>query len=203
MVNILDITKYNPAFDKHIIWQYDNAKCLKSLIAAKKEWFNTNVKQFWADIVTNFLDISTANDWGLLLWGKILQEKRQYLINGILTNLSTALYRRVIKAKLNLLFSAGTVPDILNFVNFIFADYSTTELPAVTVRDNLDMTITYVFNFQPTAEEDALIQDDKFLPRPAGVLANRMIIPNLQIFGFEGTGLQTWNNGTFWNGQIF
>lgn len=203
MVNILDITKYNPDLEKHIIWQYDNSNHLKSLMSAKKDWFDNNVKQFWADIITNFLDISTANDWGLLLWGKILQEKRQYLINGMPTNLSTSLYRRVIKAKLNLLFSAGTVPDILKFVNFIFSDYATAERQAVTVRDNLDMTITYIFNFQPTAEEEALIKDDKFLPRPAGVLRNGYIIPTLDIFGFEGSGLQPWNQANFWNGQNF
>ena len=37
------------------------------------------------------------------------------------------------------------------------------------VQDNLDMTLTYVFNFATTPVEKSVIQGSGVLPRPTGV----------------------------------
>ena len=40
MGKILDTTAYNPNFEQHITWQFDNSKCLKSIINSKKTWYD-------------------------------------------------------------------------------------------------------------------------------------------------------------------
>ena len=199
MVKILDTNAYNPNFEQHILWQYDNSKSLKSLILSKKNWYNTNLTEFWQNIITDFLKISSANDWGLNLWGKILQVRRLYNINGELVYISKELYRKVVKGKLQLLFSSGTIPDIHKFCNSVFSDYVHQNAWAVYIKDNNDMTIQYIINFTPTTEELALLYDRDFLPTPAGVGKNIYITSTDTLFGFQGSEFQPFNNGVFWN----
>lgn len=156
-IKINDIFKNDINLIQNIIWQYENAESLKKLIVQKDAWYDENLKAFWKKIIDDFLNISTANDWGLNLWGKILDVTRIYNVNGSLVTLSTELYRRLILGKLQLIRSNGTVPEINKYLNFIFSPYVTESSFAATVRDNLDMSVVYVLNFDPTDEELALI----------------------------------------------
>lgn len=203
MVKILDTTAYNPNFEQHILWQYDNAKHLKSLISSKKNWYKTNNEDFWKNLITDFLCIDTANDWGLNLWGKILQVKRLYNLNGQQISLSKKLYRRLIKGSLQLLYSKGSIPEIHKFCNSVFEDYVNVNSWAVYVKDLNNMTLQYIVNFEPTQEELALLYDRDFLPTPTGVKSIIYIMPASTLFGFYGTEFQTFDNGVFYNGQIF
>jgi hypothetical protein len=45
------------------------------------------------------------------------------------------------------------------------------------VRDNLNMTMTYVFNFVLTPVESAIVSESGILPRPAGVFATVTVVP--------------------------
>ena len=198
---IQDIFTFNSNLIKHVIWQYDNAEIFKNLIESKNEWYSDNLNGFWEKIVSDFLNINTANDWGLNLWGKILQVKRLYNVNGEQVNLSKELYRRLILGKLQLIRSNGTVPEINKYLNFIFSPYTTESAWASTVRDNLDMSIVYILNFEPTEEELALIYSRTFLPTPAGVEDKIYLMPQDKIFGFNGTGFQPWNQAPFWDGR--
>lgn len=200
---INDILSYNPNLTQHILWQYDNAAVLKALIEAKKTWYYNNLQDFWQQIVNKFLNIATADDWGLNLWGKILQVKRLYNINGSQISLSKELYRRLIKGKFKLLFSDGSIPEIHKYCNDIFKDYIKDGSFAVYVKDNNDMSLTYTINFEPTTEELALLYDRSFLPTPAGVKASINIMPAINLFGFFGTEFQPFNQGIFWNGNSF
>jgi len=198
---IQDIFKYDADLKQHILWQYENAPALKSLIEQKAAWYKVNVNDFWNYIRANFLNIKTANDWGLNLWGKILKVKRIYKINGADISLSTELYRRLVLGKLQLLYSNGTVPEIHKYCNNVFSDYVTPFSWAVLVFDNHDMSITYQLNFSPTTEELALILSRDFFPTPAGVEEHINIIPYKNIFGFYRTEFQPFNQVPFWNGQ--
>lgn len=199
---IQNILNYAPDLTQHIQWQYDNASVINSLVEAKNNWYSANLTEFWQGIVSDFLNINTANDWGLNLWGKILQVKRLYNVNGEQISLSTELYRRLILGKLQLIRMNGTVPEINSYLNFIFAPYATeTSYPAY-VQDNRDMTVSYIFNFQPTDEELALIYSRSFLPTPAGVEDNIIVLTEDAIFGFEGSGFQPWNQAPFWSGEF-
>jgi hypothetical protein len=63
------------------------------------------------------------------------------------------------------------------------------------VRDNLDMTMTYVFGFYPPDEIKFIVDNYAVLPRPAGVLLN-YVIAGVKKFGFGSLNLN-FNNGNF------
>lgn len=199
--DINDIFVFDTNLIQNVIWQYENAENLKGLISQKEDWYNENLKQFWEKIVTDFLNINTANDWGLNLWGQVLQISRTINVNGVLTNISTELYRRLVLGKLSLIKMNGTVPEINRYLNFIFKDYKSENSLGAIVRDNYDMSITYILNFEPTEEELALIYSRTFLPMPAGVQDKIYILEEKNIFGFYDTGFQPWGQAPFWDGR--
>ena len=199
--DIQDIFTFDTNLIQNILWQYENATSLKSLITQKEAWYNTNLNDFWLYIVDNFLNIQTANDWGLNLWGNILNVSRIYTVNGVQTTLSTELFRKLILGKLQLIRSNGTVPEINKYLNFIFSEHITENSYAALVKDNFDMTVYYVLNFVPTDEELALIFSRSFLPTPAGVKDKIYLLDQTTIFGFYNTGFMPFNTAPFWDGS--
>jgi hypothetical protein len=55
-----------------ILWQYDEASNLLSLINQKQSWYNLNQSQFWNDWYNNVFNLLTANQFGLSVWSYIL-----------------------------------------------------------------------------------------------------------------------------------
>lgn len=200
-IKIHDVFTFDTNLIQNIIWQYENAESLKSLIMAKQGWYDENLTKFWENIVDDFLNINTANDWGLNLWGKILKVSRIYNINGVQTTLSTEFYSRLILGKLQLIRSNGTVVEINKYLNFIFSNHKTDTSLAAYVKDNYDMSVYYVLNFEPTDEELALIYSRTFLPTPAGVEDKIYLLNPTTIFGFSETGFMPWNQAPFWDGR--
>lgn len=199
--NILNIFEFDENLIQNVIWQYDNAPALKSLIEAKDEYYNTNLTLFWDKIVSDFLNIHTATDWGLNLWGKILQLNRIYNINGQTITLTTETYRRVILGNLQLIHSNGTIPEINKYLNFIFKNDEGANFQSYAF-DNNDMSVQYVLNFEPTLEELALIYARVILPTPAGVQDRLYILEQTKIFGFYDTGFQPFGQAPFWDGRF-
>lgn len=177
----------------NILWQYDSAPNLKSLIESKQNWYNANNEQFYEGIINNFLNLTTANDWGLNLWGLILQVPRTYTINDENVVLAKERYRLVLRAKLLLTKMNGTVPEILDYLNFLFEGNG-----QISAIDNLDMTITYRFNFNLSNLQLAVLTTTDLLPTPAGVQANIITLDN-KVFGFNGSNAQPFNQGRFAN----
>lgn len=178
------IVEYNPTidFEKHIFWQYNNAPAINSLTQAKQQWYDLNQTQFWNDWVSNVLNIQTANDYGLAIWGGLLQIPRTYLVNGENITLTTNQYRTVILARLKLLKMRVTVPEINKLLQFLFGQYG-----KAYVIDNYDMTMTYRFNFNLTDLQLAVLQNVTLLPRPAGVKIEIITLGD-KVFGFNGSG---------------
>lgn len=179
-----DIFEYNPSidFEKHIFWQYNNAQALNSLINLKQDWYNTNQVEFWQNWIGNVLNIATANDYGLAIWGTLLGIPRIYQVNGSNLSLSTEQFRKVILARLKLIHMRGTVPEINALLKFLFSDYG-----KAYVIDNYDMTLTYRFNFNLSPLQIAVLQTVTLLPRPAGVQVTIITLDN-KVFGFDGSG---------------
>lgn len=160
--------------EKCILWQYDKAEKLGNLIKAKQEWYRNNVSYFITKWYLDVFNIKTATDFGLSVWGKILNFPRQIVNKQIsILNLSTEQYRflllgQVLKFKMNC-----TIPEINRYLRVIFNE---TTNDNVYVIDNHDMTITY--HIEPTSlsyEIKTLIQNYNFLPSPAGVKVNTSI----------------------------
>lgn len=187
------IFNYTPDidFEKHIFWQYNNAPAINALVNQKQEWYATNHSGFWIDWITNVLNLSTANDYGLAIWGLLLQVPRTYVVNGQSMTLTTAQYRGVLKARLRLQNMRATVPEINKLLKDLFGSYG-----RAYVIDNLDMTMTYHFNFNLTDLQIAVLQNVALLPRPAGVEILIVALGN-DVFGFNGSDALPFNQAPF------
>ena len=72
----------------------------------------------------------------------------------------------------------------------------------VYAQDTGDMQIRYVFSFKLTSEDRALINAGEIIPRPAGVLVKVLQNIPASTFGFRGSGLMPFNQGTFFPDEI-
>lgn len=187
------IFEYDPSidFEKHIFWQYNNAPAIKSLINAKQQWFNENQVNYWTDWVRDVLNITTANDYGLAIWGILLGIPRVYDVGGVSTTLNTEQFRTVILARLKLLHMRCSVPEINSLLKFLFGKYG-----KAYVVDNKNMTITYKFDFNLSALQIAVLENVTLLPRPAGVQALVVTLGD-DVFGFNGSNALPFDQARF------
>lgn len=101
--------------------------------------------------------------------------------------LEDEIFRRCLFAKLQLLYSNGSVYDINKYLNKIF------EGSGVYVQDNYDMTMNIVFPNTPTDADLTIITSPDFAPKVAGVYINTGIqVLSEDTFGFEQNKLSTW-----------
>ena len=179
-------------FDKHIFWQYNNATNLKSLVDSKQKWYKENQVDFWENWISNVINIRNANDYGLAMWGALLQIPRSYMVNGSSMTLTTNQYSKLLLARLKIIKMRGTIPEINSLLNFLFGEYG-----KAYVIDNFNMTLTYRFNFNLTDLQKTIIQTIPILPKPAGVGITIVSLDN-EVFGFDGSG-RPFDQGRFAN----
>jgi hypothetical protein len=55
-----------------ILWQYNDAAKLQSLLEQKQEWYDEQYSAFWEDWYRDVFDLRTANDFGLSVWAILL-----------------------------------------------------------------------------------------------------------------------------------
>lgn len=55
-----------------LLWQYDQATAIQSLVTQKQAWYEENQTQFWTDWYNNVFNLQTANEFGLNVWAIIL-----------------------------------------------------------------------------------------------------------------------------------
>jgi hypothetical protein len=186
-----------PLFDyrETIVSQYQNSPTLYQLIENFYGYLNPtfNVEQFY-NLVWN---VDTAQGWGLDVWGRIVGVGRVVKVptdgntylgffqtpqdpqitgfdqgpfysaaNSASSNytMTDSQYRAVILAKALANISDGSARGINQILLNLFPGRGN-----CYVRDNLDMSLTYVFEFLPTPVELATIVQSGVLPRPAGV----------------------------------
>jgi hypothetical protein len=120
--------------------------------------------------IQNFYDyiwnVNTAVGNGLDIWGKIVGVSRT-IPSPVPVTLADVDYRTLILAKAAANIGNVTVPALNKLLLAIFGGSG-----LVYVQDNLDMTLSYVFLFQPTPAQQAIVQYSDAIPRPAGVLVN-------------------------------
>ena len=189
---------FNIDLSKVILWQYDDAEKLKSLVNNEQQFMNTAVTQFWEDFNYNVFNLATCNTFGLELWGKLLGVARPtYLDGGIAVEYSDDQYRLVLQARIYLLTFDGSGAALNQFFKMLFPEYP------VIITDNLDMTVTIGFVQEPTDEIKTILQNENFLPRPSGVeYIMDWQTDYSKVFGFEGQTYQGeqmpgFDNGTF------
>lgn len=204
---------------RNLIWQYNDAQNLQAVIAQKEQWYTENHEQFWTDWYSDVFNLQTANDFGLSVWAIILgvplvvtpdpdPDKVPFGFaaddsnfgnsnfaagaNGI--GLTTEQKRLVLRLRYFQLITRGAVPEINEFLSFVFGP------DQAYVADGLGMTARYVFTpgALPSALEFVLTSYD-LLPRPAGVGVDFVVEGEAEGWGF-GRYRQNFNNGNFYHG---
>lgn len=151
-----------------ITWQYDQAENLVSLISSMSDFFKAAVTDFWDGFVkdTNLASAEDVTDFGLAVWGKILNIPRTvYVENDEVKSISSDLYRRLLVARFKLANGNASLGAYAEFIYDVFGG-------KVKFVDNGTMSLSLAINDGQTltTEEEALYNDaDYWMMYPAGV----------------------------------
>lgn len=194
----------NQAFDFSVnvlaalLWRFNRAPALEALLRGEQDFYDAEHTAFWTNWVTDVFDIRTANDFGCAVWAIILgvpiavvQDPApdkptfgfgpyrdnffgsNFGINGqVIIPLTLEQKRLVLRLRYFQLISRGTVPQTNRFLSLLFG-----EAGGAYVVDNLDMTITYVFQFVLPSALQFVFTFYDLLPRPAGVSVSIVSAP--------------------------
>lgn len=198
---------------RSILWQYEKAEGLKSLVLGQQEWINENHTKFWKNWIRDVFSLKTANAFGLAVWARILNvpltiEREKNLDDvfgfgtehenfnnggfgvaaGAVDNVSVEQARKMLLARYFTLIYAPTVPNINMILEVLFGE------GAVYVVDSLDMRSTYTFDGAPDYRTCDLLKNVDFLPRPSAVGVEFTILPD-DAFGFGSEHLNFENGG--------
>ena len=180
-----------PFFDARqtVLSQYANSPVLLSLIDSFSDAIDrqSDIDAFYRAV----WDLTTANSYGLDVWGRILGVSRALYIStgtflgfsddtqakpfgqGIFFSgakltanfaLTDAAYRNVLFAKAALNITDSSISSINAILMALFGGYGN-----CYVRDNEDMTMTFVLGAAPSKVDYAIITQSGVLPQPVGV----------------------------------
>ena len=151
-----------------LLWQYNEAYAVQSLLQSNQNFYDESTGQFFTDIVSNVMNLETANAFGLSIWGQYLKIPRPQYENdeGEVVPFTDDLYRLLLKAKLLKIHNRPTIPNINKFLQTLFPDQE-----KIYCVDNLDMTISIYFSSRPKFLQRGYVNIEDFLMRPAGVRA--------------------------------
>lgn len=189
-----------------ILWQYNDAASLQSIIASKQAWYNDNQQGFWEAWFNNVFNLHTANEFGLSVWAIILAlplfintppdpdqptfgfgdaNGAVNFDNGILSDSNGTIYnlpletkRLALKLRYFQLTSSGTVPETNRMLAYVFGQYGKAYL-----LDYGTMSQAYVFLFPVPWDLAYIFNNLDILPRPAGV-GSKWIDATQEFFGF-------------------
>lgn len=207
-----------------ILTQYADSPKLRSLI----ETFNDalDLDDFTEEFIKSVWDISTADTYGLDVWGKIVGVSRLLKVeqsstyfgfdealtsasnnspkpfneapfyNGPLQSqtyrLSNDAYRILIMAKAMSNITDCSIPNINRLLNYLFGTKGQVFVAITGV-----MSIRYVFLFELSDVDRAIVLNSNAITKPAGVSVGLMIVDPQTTFGFAEAGLQPFEQGIF------
>lgn len=210
-----NIQAFNFSVDllRALLWQYNDAVNLQSILRQKSEWYSRNHTEFWNRWIADVFNLRTANDFGLAVWAIILDmpltvgipgsgarpvfgfgQYNQNFTNGNfgrdsagVAGLTTEQRRVVLLLRYYQLITDGTVPHVNSILKDVFGQGY--------VLDHLDMTCSYIFPQSLSSTMIQVLENFDLLPRPAGVEVNILINPD-EVFGFAPIYLN-YENGQF------
>lgn len=171
-----------------LIWRFDGAPSLRSLVEQKQAWYEAEQSQFWRDWYDNVFNPLTMSDFGCAVWGRILDIQMDLPVGG--EQLAVEQKRLVIQLRYFQLTTRATVPEINEFMSLLFADQG-----KAFVWDNQDMSMTYVFESEPDPGLLYILGQYDLFPRGHGVKTNIHFIVR-PCWGF-GAYYLNYNNGPY------
>jgi len=171
-----------------ILWQYNDAEKLISLVENDNNWYQENVINFLNQWYYDVFNVDTATEFGLSVWAKILdvnfatppEDTRDtnvfgfgtYYNNFYVSNfspvkdttyqLSLSQKRLIIKLTYQKYNVFPSIPNVNKIIKNLIAD-------AAYVIDNMDMSVTIVTNTTLDSGIEFILQNFNLLPIPAGV----------------------------------
>jgi hypothetical protein len=169
-----------------MLWQYNEASRLESLVAQKQAWFDAENQGFWDNWMVDVFDLRTANAFGLSVWAIILDMPltiesgntpgEERVIFGFASDdenfdngnfepwaalpLTVEQSRLILRLRYYQLVTRGTVPEVNKYLQTLFAD-----LGSAYVVDGLNMTARYVFGFPLSTDLQQVFSLFDLLPR--------------------------------------
>ena len=213
-----------PAWPATVLSQYANSPRLMAMVESFGDALNVDrLTDLFYDTIWN---IHTANEYGLAIWGRIVQVRRTLHIPGGQTGrlfgfgeaggskvfgfgraafntlnvlspnytLGAEDFRRLILVKALSNISDRSIPTMNAALMLLFAGQG-----RVYVDDIGDMRADYVFNFQPSALDLAILTQSGAFATPSGVEFGVRVFRPGKTFGFaeQGVSVTTFGNGTF------
>ncbi|MGC8517896.1 MAG: DUF2612 domain-containing protein [Steroidobacteraceae bacterium] len=193
--------------------QYANSPSIDALIASMNAWIDptVNFQQFY-NLVWN---ISTAQGFGLDIWGSIIGVSRNLQIPASVTyfgfqggaglpfnnapfyaghsatqtyTLSDTEYLPLLLAKAYANIVETTIPALNQMLQMIYGEYGT-----AYVIDNGSMSMTFYFNFVLTPVQYAIVATSGVIPHPTGVLVDITTAADVPLLAENGNTLLTEN----------
>lgn len=187
-----------------LLWQYNDALRLQSVIQSKQLWVDENQEQFWSDWYDDVFNLITANDFGLMVWTIILGlpigapatpkaglswgfgPYRKNFDNGNFAPskngsqwFSREDRRILLRLRALQLFNNGSIQSINPYLTDIIGAPS-------YMTDNLDMSVTFTFTGKVSPKLAQAMLEYNVLPRPSTVGIKLMIYnTGSAFFGFD------------------
>ena len=191
---------------EYIQSQYSNSPTMKQILLSLADNINPD-----ADIdifYQNIMNIDSANGVGLDIWGTIVGAPRKLQLEEDSKEiiLNDDMYRNYIKFKMLANISPATL-ETLNKISYIL--YNNTSLSVANVQtegtlDNGDfynttpMMVRFTWQTSQVTDQDrAIFMQGILFCLAAGVGWDLVVINTDNIFGFAGSGLSPFNQGTF------
>ena len=141
-------------------------------------------------IFDDIVNIKTASGVSLDLWGRILAMPRTLNTPDAQITWPDETYRFLLLYKALANISSADAATQNRLLTELFEQN-------VYVLDNQNMTVRVVFEFFPSAEQSAILDNYGLLTRGAGVGWEFYQIVPEETFGFDGSGLQPFNQAPF------
>lgn len=200
---------------RSILWQYETAPRAIQLARNDQAYIDSHHEEFWRGWFRDVFDLTTANQFGLSVWARILDlplkvtiesstekvwgfsEDNENFNNGSFgddgragVSLDVETARKLLRLRWVKLTMRPTVPNLNRALLDIFG-------PGVEVIDSYDMKYaTYLFKVDPGYRLRQALEHFDALPRPSGVGVAWIIGEAEPVFGFAPTDLN-FNNGSF------
>jgi hypothetical protein len=187
-----------------LLWQYDSSPHLRALLESKQAWYDEKQQDFWESWVRDVFDLTTANDFGLAVWARILNvplyvsptddgdkpiwgfapddanfTHGNFSGNTGVSTLTTEQRRLVLRLRYFQLVTRGAVPEVNEFLSYLFGPGK------CYVVDGLHMNIVmYVFTEPIPSSVEQVLSEFDVLPRPAGVGVGYVVQGEADGWGF-------------------
>lgn len=194
----MNIQTFNYSVDllQAILWQYNDAERLESLLSQKQDWYNEEQTDFWSDWYNNVFNLVTADEFGLAVWCIILEvpyfiytdsntgpiwgfgpgSDNENFTHGNFTSvggnqiiLTPDEQRFLLRLRYFNLTSRLDIVSINTFLDYLSKDSACPYTGTITVLDGLNMTITYVLDCSISKALKKALTDYDVWPRPATV----------------------------------